>query len=149
VAGAEQPAAVPDRAPAVHAAAAAEEVVLKIHETTRADGSLGPVHLRRDDDGLALVSDDGVEPLPDGALAAVMRRFARAIEPSLERELVEVAALDLGGGARLRHVRHLARYDVIARDWLVLEAPGQEPSGALATTVAGALSHLARAFRAV
>jgi hypothetical protein len=117
--------------------------MLKIHETTRSDGSLAPLHLRRDDEGLALVSDAGVQPLPDGALDAVMRRFARPIEPSAE--LVEVAALDLEGGARLRHVRHLARYDVIARDWLVLEAPGQEPAGALATTVAGALSHLAGA----
>ena len=119
--------------------------MLKIHESARADGSLSPLHLRRDDGGLALVSEDGVEPLPDGALDAVMRRFGQPIDPAAR--LVDVAALELlePRGARLRHVRHLARFDVIARDWLVLEVPGREPTGALATTVAGALSHLARA----
>jgi hypothetical protein len=34
---------------------------------------------------------------------------------------------------------------VIARDYLVLDLPGQEPLCALAVTVAGALVHLARA----
>jgi hypothetical protein len=53
--------------------------------------------------------------------------------------------LDLGDGRVLRHIRHLGRYDVIARDYLTYSVPTQEPLCALATTVAGALAHLGRA----
>jgi hypothetical protein len=45
----------------------------------------------------------------------------------------------------LRHVRHLAGYDVIARDYLVHDrGDGTEPLCAMATRVAAALAHLAR-----
>lgn len=117
--------------------------MLKIHETTLQDGSLSPVFLRCDGDVLALASDRGTLPLPAGALEAVMARFGAPLEDGAS--VVEVASLDLGASGRLRHVRHLARYDVIARDWLIHERPGEEPRCALATTVAGALDHLARA----
>lgn len=82
--------------------------------------------------------------LPAGALEAVMKRFGGPLADDVS--LLEIGALELDRG-RLRHVRHLARYDVIARDFLVLEAPGQELLCALATTVAGALEHLAVANR--
>jgi hypothetical protein len=117
--------------------------VLKIHETTRTDGSLAPTALFVEDGVVGLQSDEGVFALPDGALEAVMARFGKPLEPS--EQLIPVAVLDLGDGRRLRHVRHLAAWDVIARDWLVLEIAGEEPLCALATTVAGALGHLARA----
>lgn len=128
--------------------------MLKIHETTEADGSLAPVSLVRlrpgtgDGEGageaeLALDKAGRTRPLPPGALPAVMRRFAAPFDRSAQ--VREVAALDLGGGAVLRHVRHLDAFDVIARDYLVYEAPGREPACAMATTVAGALEHLARA----
>ena len=120
-----------------------EAVRLKVHETTRADGTLAPVFLVMEEGVLAIASDDGMFPLPGGALDAVMNRFGKPLEPS--ERLVHVDALDLGGGRVLRHVRHLARYDVIARDFLVYEATGSEPMCALATTVAGALEHLGRA----
>jgi hypothetical protein len=117
--------------------------VLRIHETTRADGSLGPIFLFIEDRVLGLRSDEGAFTLPDGALEAVMSRFGKPLDVS--EQLTPVGALELGDGRMLRHVRHLARWDVIARDWLVLEVAGEEPLCALATTVAGALGHLARA----
>lgn len=116
---------------------------LKVHETTRADGSLSPVFLAVEDGTLAIASEDGTFPLPDGAIDAVMARFGKPLEPS--ERLVHVGALELGAGRALRHVRHLALYDVIARDYLVYEARDREPMCALATTVAGALDHLGRA----
>ena len=116
---------------------------MKIHEITQADGSLSAVSVRMEEGVLALVTDRGSFALPPGALDAVMARFGTPIEPGVR--FVEIASLDLGGEGRLRHVRHLARFDVIAKDWLVYERPGSEPVCALATTVAGAFDHLARA----
>ncbi len=117
--------------------------VLKIHETTMQDGSLSPVFVRAEADVLTLVNERGAFALPDGALDAVMARFGAPVEDGTK--LVEVASLELGSAGRLRHVRHLARFDVIAKDWLVYERSGHAPVCALATTVAGALDHLARA----
>ena len=120
--------------------------MLKVHEVTKADGSLAPVFLFVEDGVLGITSDEGALALPDGALAAVMARFGMPLETS--ERLVDVDSLDLGGGRVLRHVRHLAVYDVIARDYLVYEVAGAEPVCALATTVAGALGHLGRAAAA-
>jgi hypothetical protein len=117
--------------------------MLKIHEATTASGALEEVFLGVFDGPLAIVNDDGTFALPEGSVGAVMTRFGAPLDPA--SELVEVAAMDLGQGRILRHVRHLATYDVIARDYLVYDAPDAEPLCALATTVAGALDHLARA----
>lgn len=116
---------------------------LKVHETTKADGSLAPVFLTVEDGIAAIASEEGTFVLPDGAVEAVMARFGKPLEPS--EPLVDAGALELSDGSVLRHVRHRARYDVIARDYLVYEASGREPMCALATTVAGALEHLGRA----
>jgi len=117
--------------------------MLKIHETTKPDGELAPIFLVLEDGVLAITSDEGTFALPEGALDAVMTRFGGPLEPS--EQLMPVATLDLGSGKALRHVRHLARYDVIARDYIVYETPDREPVCALATTLAGALGHLGRA----
>jgi hypothetical protein len=117
--------------------------MLKIHETTSASGALSAVYVQASNGALALVTDDGTFPLPEGALEAVMLRYGAPLDPA--SHLVPVATLALGEGRALRHVRHLATYDVIARDHLVYDAPGKEPLCALATTVAGAFDHLARA----
>jgi hypothetical protein len=114
--------------------------MLKIHETTTPSGELETVLLRVDRNVLTISTADGSFALPGGALEAVMRRFGLAFEP--DEAVVAIATLDLGGGTALRRVRHLARYDVIARDYLVYEKTGLEPLCALATTVAGALAHL-------
>lgn len=110
---------------------------MKIHETSTA-----AVFLHSEGDALVLVSSDGKRALPDGALDAVMKRYGLPLEDGVN--LTEVDALDVGDGTRLRHVRHLARFDVIAKDWLVYEREGAEPLCALATTVAGALDYLAK-----
>jgi hypothetical protein len=125
--------------------------MLKVHETTTesaqsGESGLASVFLRFEDGVLALVSDEGAFPLPDGALEAVMTRYGAPLETA--EPLIAVDVLDLGDGRGLRHVRHLARYDVIARDYLVYEGRGREPLCALATTVAGALAHLGRAAAA-
>jgi len=115
--------------------------MLKIHETITAAGEPATVYLTIEEGGLAIVADRERFALADVALDAVMMRFGAPLEPA--EPLAEVAKLDLGGGRALRHVRHLGRYDVIARDYLVHDVPGREPLCALATTVAGALVHLA------
>ncbi|MBX3260605.1 MAG: hypothetical protein KIS78_32555 [Labilithrix sp.] len=120
--------------------------MLKVHETTRPDGALAPVFVFVEDGALGITSEAGTFALPDGALDAVMARYGKPLETS--ERLTSVGALDLGDGRVLRHVRHLARYDVIARDFLVYEVAGAEPLCALATTVAGALDHLGRAASA-
>jgi hypothetical protein len=146
--------------------------MLKIHETTGADGELVPVSLKLQDGALWIMVGAasptgggaiGAEPstgvVPSGApapreayalgvvaLEAVMKRFGAPLEPT--EPITTVAALDLGDGRAVRHVRHLGRYDVIARDFLVYEARGCEPLCALATTVSGALVHLGRATSA-
>lgn len=121
-------------------------VRIKIDERTQADGALAGVFLLIDD-GTLMVEIEGGSPerhlLPDGALDAVMTRFGKPLEPS--EPLTDVEVLVLEGGRRLRHVRHLARYDVIALDYLVLDVPARDTLVALATTVSGALLHLGRA----
>ncbi len=119
--------------------------VLKIHETFTKAGTLTRVYLRVNPSGVDLVDDDGSHPLPEGAVEAVMSRFGKPLDGAAQ--LSTLASLRLSGGGVLHHCRHRARYDVIARDYLVYEALGRESCCALATTVSGALSHLARAAR--
>jgi hypothetical protein len=117
--------------------------MLKVHEATTASGILSAVFLQYDDGVLSIVADDGTFALPEGALDAVMDRFGATFDQA--SHVAPVGTLELGPGCRLRHVRHLAPYDVIARDFLVYETAGGERLCALATTVAGALDHLGRA----
>ena len=117
--------------------------MFKIHEFSSAAGSLSSVYLRVGQAGLEIVTDDGVRALPPGALAAVLARYGAPFDADVP--IASVATLDLESGQTLRHVRHLAGYDVIARDYLVYERPDAEPLCALAATVSAALLHLARA----
>jgi len=119
--------------------------MLKVYETTTAAGALAPISLAFEDGVLSIIDANGAMALPEGALSAVMAKFGGPLEPT--SILVDVGRLDVGNGCTVRHVRHLARFDVIARDYIVYEAPGHDVSCALATTVAGALAHLARAVR--
>ncbi|RYZ04584.1 MAG: hypothetical protein EOO73_23395 [Myxococcales bacterium] len=121
--------------------------MLKIHELVLPSGELAAVFLRADEAALelTLVSDDSELQLPEGALRAVMLRYGSPFDP--EARSTSHGTLELANGASLRHVRHLAGYDVIARDYLVYAEPGLEPVCAMATTVAGALRHLGLAAR--
>lgn len=120
-----------------------EPGILKIHEETTSQGGLSPVCLRVDGDQLLIATDADALALPEAALDAVMSRFGAPFDS--EASIHSVSLLELGNGARLRHVRHLAGYDVIARDYLVYDREGQESLCALSTTVTAALLHLGRA----
>jgi hypothetical protein len=117
--------------------------MFRIHEFSSASGELSSVYLRKTDDRLEVVSDDGAWALPHGALYAVLARFGAPFDEDARSSLI--ASLQLGEGESLRLVRHLAGYDVIARDYLVYEHPNGEALCALAATVAAALLHLGQA----
>jgi hypothetical protein len=119
--------------------------MLKIHEVSSATGGLSALFLRFEGGVLEIVGDDGADALPAGALDAVMRRYGAPFDPEARVSLVASLALDQGRA--LRHVRHLAGYDVIARDYLVYDTSDQEPLCAMSATVAVALAHLGRAQR--
>jgi len=117
--------------------------MFRIHEFSSASGELSSVYLRKAADGLEVVSNDGAWVLPHGALYAVLARFGAPFDEDARSSLI--ASLQLGDGESLRHVRHLAGYDVIARDYLVYDHPNGEALCALAATVAAALLHLGQA----
>jgi len=123
--------------------------MLKIHEITDARGELSGIYLDYDADSksLLLVDNQGTWGLPLVALEKVLSRYGAPFDR--EAHVTRVAWLDLGDGKHLRHVRHLAGYDVVERDYLVLElGDGSEPYCAQGASVAPALQHLARAVRA-
>ncbi|MEO8900949.1 MAG: hypothetical protein ABI488_04805 [Polyangiaceae bacterium] len=120
--------------------------MFKIHEFSAASGELSSVHLRVAASQLQIVSDDGAWPLPQGALRAVLARFGAPFDA--QARISTIASLNLPGGEVLRHVRHLAGYDVIGRDYIVYEAPPEEALCALSATVAAALLHLGKANQA-
>ena len=117
--------------------------MLKIHELTTPAGDLSGVYLRADDAQLEIVDESGALPVPVGALEKVLERYGAPFDP--EARIIAVAELALGDGRRLRHVQHLAGYDVVMRDYLVLDSGEGESMCAPGATVAGALQHLARA----
>lgn len=117
------------------------EPMLKIREFADTGGVLSAIYLLDEDGVLKIGNQAASVALPENALAVVMARYGAPFDP--DAPIAEVATLTLGDGRTLRHVRHLAGYDVIARDYLVYEGPGLTPSCALSTTVARALEHLA------
>ena len=119
--------------------------MLKIHEFILPSGELSSVFLRREGERLLLVSDDDELALPAGALRAVMVRYGAPFDAEAMSQ--SQGSLELEAGANLRHVRHLAGYDVIARDYLVYSEPGLEAVCAMATNVAGALRYLGLAAK--
>jgi hypothetical protein len=119
--------------------------ILKIHELTNAAGALVPICLCKDENGaLCIADDEGRFRLPEGALEAVMTRYGAPVDES--ERIAEIATFTLAPGRTLRHVRHLAGYDVVARDYIILDIEGETSLCVMATTVAGALEHLARAL---
>jgi hypothetical protein len=120
---------------------------ITIHETTDAAGALVRTRLRHEDGVFALRVGDELLPLPAGALDAVMKRYGKALDAD-EREMMIDERLELGEGAALVRFRFMRRYDVIARDYLVLYRDGGEPLCEMATSIAAALDHLARRLAA-
>ena len=118
---------------------------LLLHESHGSDGSPLRVELRRGQAGLELWYEGKVCELDAEVIFAVFDRLARELDDAVT---LEPHAFDLGGGASLRALRHLARYDVIARDYVVLERPNQVPLVELSTSITAALVHLAESATA-
>lgn len=116
---------------------------MKIHEVTDEQGQYSGVYLRvTAGAALEIVDADGALPVPAGALDKVLERYGAPFDP--EAAITVVAELELGGARRLRQVRHLAGYDVVPRDYLVLDLGEGESRCCFGATVAAALQHLAR-----
>lgn len=132
--------------------------MLKIDEITEPSGALAAVTLsvrhRAALDGETTSSQLPIEELalsvgettlgvPGGALEAIMHRYGAPLDET--EPVIDMGSLDLGHGARLRHVRHLARFDVVARDYVVFgsDSGGSPPLCAPAKIVASALRYLA------
>jgi hypothetical protein len=113
---------------------------MRIGERTLQDGSIAPVTLAVADGTLSLrLGQELLGELPLEAIFIVMDRYAKPLDATVP---VPEAELALGEGASLSMLRHLARYDVIARDWLVLSRPEREPVAELAVSILAALEHL-------
>jgi hypothetical protein len=79
--------------------------------------------------------------LPPGALDAVMRRYGKPLAEDVPEPPPELV---LDDGAALSAFRHLARFDVIARDYVYYRPEREAPGlAALSVTVAAALRFLA------
>ena len=119
--------------------------MLTIHEWQTDDGTLARVLLGEANGELVVcVGDEPAVSLPMLAVQRVMERYGK---PLADGVALEGPKLELGEAGTLTLIRHRARYDVIARDFLVWSAPGREPLAELAVAVSGALVHLARAAR--
>jgi hypothetical protein len=117
-----------------------QDTRLLLHERVLPDGSLERTWLEVDRGVLYLRFDDSdPKQVPLAMLEAVMKRYGK---PLAEEIVVTGPTLALDGGTSLRLFRHLALYDVIAKDYLVYEIPGQEPIAELAASVTAALSYL-------
>lgn len=93
-------------------------------------------------DGSLILHEPG-EPervLPEGVIEAVFARYGRP--PALRPEGM---TLILPDGARLVRFDYLPRYEVLPKTYLALVPPAGEPVVELATAIAAALGHLARA----
>jgi hypothetical protein len=115
---------------------------LLIDERARSDGELERTWLELADGKLALRFDEAIVAIvEERALEAVMKRYGKALADDI---VVSGPTLELEGGRRISLLRHRARYDVVAKDFLVYEAPDRAPVAELATSVSAALAHLAR-----
>jgi hypothetical protein len=118
---------------------------ITIHETTDASGAPVRTRLLLDEGEFSLDVGSALLPLPDGALEAVMKRYGKALDAP-ESEMMVDERLELGEGSALVRFRFMRRYDVIARDYLVLYRRDEEPLCEMATSITAALDHLARRF---
>ena len=122
---------------------------ITIYETTDVAGALVRTSLRHEDGVFALRVGDELLPLPAGALDAVMNRYGKPLDArATQGEMMVDERLELGDGAALVRFRFMRRYDVIARDYLVLYREDGEPLCEMATSIAAALDHLARRLAA-
>jgi hypothetical protein len=120
---------------------------ITIHETTNAAGALVRARLSFEDQRLVFSVGDESMALPEGALEAVMRRYGKPLDAAASEMMID-ERLELGDGRALVRFRFMRRYDVIARDYLVLYGADGEALCEMATSITAALDHLARRFSA-
>jgi hypothetical protein len=111
-----------------------------LNESHDADGRAVRVSVFVDEGELVLDYEDREVVLAFPLVEAVFERFAKPLDPTIVPRGVR---LEVGARGTLSHLRHLARYDVVARDYVVLERPGKEPLAELCTAIAAALVHVA------
>lgn len=117
-----------------------QDARLLLHERVLSDGSLEHTWIEVDEGVLYLRLDEGDrKEIPLAVLEAVMSRYGK---PLADEIVVTGPSLAFEGERTLRLFRHLALYDVIAKDYLVYAAPGQEPVAELAASVTAALGYL-------
>ncbi len=123
---------------------------LILHEHIGNDGTRICTSVHVEADALIVTVGDAREGvLSCEALVAILERYGKPLADGIS--LDGCPSLDLasmagaGSGARLCILRHRALYDVIARDFVVLARNDHEPYAELATMVAAAVTHLARA----
>lgn len=124
-------------------------------ETHRADGELARTWLERAAGGLGL-RRLGFEPEPEflplvpGSVQKVMLRYGGPPSDELASTVLGLAPeLMLEDQSTLATFRFRARYDVIAKDYLVWRPTDAAPRLELSVSVAAALTHLARAAQAL
>ena len=100
------------------------------------------MYLRASETGLELSGDDVNASVPPRIIISLMHRYGREADDGVDLRGEE---LRLNQTCVLRRVRFRAAVDAIGRDYLALLEDGREPLLAMATTIAGALAHLARA----
>lgn len=125
---------------------------LLLLETFGDEGRSARTVLRREDDALVLALDDDEYEIEPKLVFAVFARYAKELDPSVTMpDDADTLSLDAttgsGSGSRLVRLRHLARFDVIARDYLVLVREGEPALVELATAITAALVHLVSAAR--
>jgi hypothetical protein len=117
--------------------------MLTLDERINDDGAGQKVTLDVDEGRLAIRVGDGAPAyLPVEALDRVMARYGKPLADGI---MLEGPSLEIACAGTLHRIRHRARYDVIARDFLVWTRPGEDPLVELATSISAALLHLAKA----
>lgn len=113
--------------------------VLLLDERITADGSHARTWASCDGQRLQIRDDDGTAgELSLVAVDRVMRRYGRPLEHGIALEDEPLMC----GSHRLRRLRYHAAVDAAGRDYLVWEAPGEEPLACIATMATAALRYL-------
>jgi hypothetical protein len=115
--------------------------MLKIHETLGENGQRQSIYLKVSDGELVLIEDERHVAISSVILFTVFERYGKPLDATTR---LDGAKIELGNGVFVHHLRHLAKFDVIGRDYLVLVRPGKEPLAELAISISGALLHLTR-----
>jgi hypothetical protein len=114
--------------------------MLKIHETYTADGTAQASYLKVEDGELCLVLPDYEVVIPSSILVRIFERYGKPLDEQVD--LTGAISLTVEEGTSVHSLRHLARFDVIAKDYLVLKRTGKEPLAELSVSIYGALMHL-------